>query len=133
LETLPEATQFAFHKHFNRQVQACLDRGLGECWLRKQACIDIVRRKLLEDDGGGWHTGDFVIMPNHAHVLITPAIGFELEAVLKQIKGASAVECNRAIKRSGTFWQAESYDHIVRSLEQLYKYREYIAHNSEEA
>jgi hypothetical protein len=30
-------------------------------------------------------------------------------------------------------WQAESYDHIVRSLEQLHAYRRYIAENPTKA
>jgi hypothetical protein len=31
--------------------------------------------------------------------------------------------------RSGAFWQSDSYDHIVRSLDQLVAYRLYIAQN----
>jgi REP element-mobilizing transposase RayT len=72
-------------------------------------------------------------MPNHVHVLVTPVAGEDLEMILKQVKGASAVECNRAVGRSSTFWQAESYDHIVRSLEQLQQYRQYIADNPKKA
>jgi hypothetical protein len=33
------------------------------------------------------------------------------------------------LHRSGALWQADTYDHIVRSLEQLCAYREYIARN----
>ena len=77
--------------------------------------------------------GDFVIMPNHVHLLVTPAPGEELEMILKGVKGASAVECNRLLGRTGTFWQADSYDHIVRSLEQLHQYRHYIADNPTKA
>jgi hypothetical protein len=51
---------------------------------------------------------------------------------LKKIKGASAVDCNRLLGRTGTFWQADGY-HIVRSLEQLQSYREYIATNPSQA
>lgn len=128
-EKLPKAVQFAFHKHFNRQVQACLDRGLGVCSLRNPACIDIVRERFLVDDGSRHHLGDFVIMPNHVHALFTPAPGEKLEMILKRMKGASAVECNRVVAGQGTFWQQESYDHIVRTLEQLHRYRQYIADN----
>lgn len=70
-----------------------------------------------------------MIMPNHVHVLVTPVLGVELEAALKRVKGASATLCNRVLRQSGAFWQAESYDHIVRSLEQLQQYRQYIADN----
>jgi type I restriction enzyme R subunit len=130
---LPAPEQFRFHQHFNRQVQSCLDRGLGECHLRKAGCLNTMRGKLLGDDGSRHHMGDFIIMPNHVHLLVTPVPGEDLEVILKRMKGASAVECNRLLRRSGSFWQAESYDHIVRSLEQLREYRKYIAENPAKA
>lgn len=133
VEKLPAKEQFQFHKHFNRQVQSCLDRGLGECWLRQAACVDIVRHEHFAHDGQSYDLGDLVLMPNHVHALLTPRPGHELEDILKRIKGASAVGCNRQVQRSGTFWQADSYDHIVRSLEELVFFREYIATNPKSA
>jgi type I restriction enzyme R subunit len=130
---LSATEQFRFHKHFNRQVQSCLDRGLGACYLRQLDCLKTMRAKLLGEDGQRYHLGDFIIMPNHVHLLLTPASGEKLEMILNQMKGASALECNRLLQRSGTFWQSESYDHIVRSLEQLHEYRNYIAENPAKA
>jgi hypothetical protein len=46
---------------------------------------------------------------------------------LRAIYGAEAG--NRLRHRTGALWQADSYDHIVRWLEQLSAYREYIALN----
>jgi type I restriction enzyme R subunit len=151
---LPPGEQSRFEQHFNRQVQSCLDRGLGECHLRAPECVTVLRDELLRDDRRRHHLGDFVIMPNHVHLIITPVVdevavernsfrsttnsaegernefrSTKLEILLKSIKGASAVACNRLRQRTGAFWQADSYDHIVRSLEQLSAYREYIARN----
>ncbi len=173
---LPPREQFRFEHHFNRRVQSCLDRGLGECHLREPECAAALKDELVRDVGRRHHMGDFVIMPNHVHALITP-VGDEavvernsfrstlgddaernelrsstpernefrstlsdqseryefrstkLELILKSIKGTSAVACNRLRHRTGSLWQADSYDHIVRSLEQLCAYREYIARN----
>ena len=133
LENIPSKEQFQFHKHFNRQVQNCLDRGLGECGLRQSACVDIVQQELFSRDGLGYDLGDYVLMPNHVHVLLTPRPGEELEDILKKVKGASAVACNRLLGRTGTFWQADSYDHIVRTLDELLFFREYIANNPKQA
>ncbi|PYK25578.1 MAG: hypothetical protein DME59_10315 [Verrucomicrobia bacterium] len=36
---------------------------------------------------------------------------------------------NKLLGRSGTFWQKESFDHIVRSAEQAQKFREYVQEN----
>ena len=136
-QRLSPGERFLFEQHLNRQVQSCLDRGLGECHLRDPACATVLREELRRDDGHRHHLGDFVIMPNHVHLLITPVDDVEpnsfrstkLEQILKSIKGASAAACNRRCDRAGSFWQADSYDHMVRSLEQLSAYREYIARN----
>lgn len=123
LARLPARERFQFEKHFNQKVQACLDRGLGECWLRRQHCAGALSEEIIRADGDTHHVGDFVIMPNHVHLLTTPVSGHELELILKKIKGKSAIECNKLVGRSGSLWQPESYDHIVRDLEQLLFYR----------
>ncbi len=64
-------------------------------------------------------TGDYVIMPNHVHALLTPLAPHKLEDILKSIKGRTAVEINRTIGSKGKLWQRDSYDHIVRDVEQL--------------
>ncbi len=133
LEKLPRAERFQFEKHFNQKVQTCLDRGLGECWLKHRECIAALREQLFRADGECHHLSDFVIMPNHVHLLMTPIAGHELEIILKAIKGKAAIECNKHLGRSGTVWQPESYDHIVRDLEQLVFYRQYTADNPKRA
>lgn len=92
-----------------------------------------VRNKLFEADGDSYHLGDFVIMPNHVHVLLVPSPGHELEIIMKSIKGGSARSCNQALEREGTFWQPDSYDHIVRDLDQVVLFRQYIADNPKKA
>lgn len=132
-ERLPANEQYLYHKHFSRLMHQHLDGGQGGCSLRKDECIETVRAELERGDGQEHHLGDFVIMPNHVHVLVTPIDDTDLEMILKSVKGASAVKCNRACQSSGTFWQADSYDHIVRSPEQLGHLREYIADNPQKA
>ena len=34
-----------------RKLEAWLDRGHGECWLRRADVVEVVERELLEDDG----------------------------------------------------------------------------------
>lgn len=133
LQKLSDRDQYLFHEHFNRLFHVALDEGRGECHLNCPACIMEVRNKLFELDGDAYHLGDFVIMPNHVHALLLPNPGHELEMVMKSIKGASARSCNKALERTGTFWQPDSYDHIVRDLEQLVQFRGYIADNPRKA
>jgi putative transposase len=130
---LSAADQFQYHKHFNQKMQDYLDRGFGECHLQKQGCMSIVRNEILSNDGASYHVGDFGIMPNHVHLLLLAADDQGLEGVLRRIKGASSRSCNLSLQRRGRFWQPESYDHIVRSLDQLLAYRDYIGSNPKRA
>ena len=121
-----------YRQHLNRLREDVHDSGLGECFLRKPEVVDQLRMQLFAGDEDYLHISDFVIMPNHVHLLIIPT-AMELEDCMKRIKGSSAAICNRILGRSGTFWQADTFDHIVRNLGQRAKYREYIANNPEQA
>jgi len=41
----------------------------------------------------------------------------------------TATRINRVLGRRGRFWQEESFDHLVRSLEEFKYLRRYIAEN----
>ncbi len=70
----------------------------------------------------------FVVMPNHVHVLLDPLAS--LAGITNGIKGASAREANRLLRRTGRpFWQDESFDHWVRSAAQFERVRNYIECN----
>jgi hypothetical protein len=121
---LPEAHQHEFHATFTQQWHHWLDAGFGACVLRRADVREpLVARLLGEGSLDAW-----VIMPNHFHALIKPA-GRSLGQVMQDWKGGSAFEINRLLGRSGSLWQKETYDHIVRSEAQLMHYRQYIAAN----
>jgi REP element-mobilizing transposase RayT len=53
----------------------------------------------------------FVVMPNHAHLLATPAV--PLPKLTKSLKGITAKRANAMLALTGKpFWQEESYDHF---------------------
>ena len=70
----------------------------------------------------------FVVMPNHVHVLVTPHV--VATQWLGPLKGFTAHEANRILGNTGkSFWQDESYDHLVRSDAQFERIRAYIENN----
>jgi len=80
-------------------------------------------QKLRNYDLHGW-----VVMPNHVHILITPNVA--LPKLLKALKGVTAREGNKILKRTGEpFWQHESYDHWVRDQRQFDRILRYIEDN----
>jgi len=75
----------------------------------------------------------YVVMPNHCHLIVKPIAGHCLEGILRAWKGYVAWQINRAVGGSGTIWQQESYDRIVRDEEHLYRVVQYIGHNPAKA
>jgi putative transposase len=126
--TLGKSDRFLYQKFINRSREDVIDAGYGACYLKSEQIARQLADDILLDDGSAMHVGDFVIMPNHVHLLLVP-VNRELELCMKRIKGRSATICNRLRGRKGSFWQTDSFDHIVRNLEQLNKYRQYIAEN----
>lgn len=129
LERLAAKERHDFHRHFTAKFHAWLDAGYGACWLRRPDAARIVADALRFFAGERYLLGDFVVMPNHLHVLVTPAPDHELSEIVRSWKTFTARQINGLLGRSGAFWQAETYDHIVRSEEQLAHYCRYIAEN----
>ncbi len=126
---LAKRDQREYERHLGVNLNTFLDTGYGACSLRESNI-----RKIVVDSLDYFHevrvlTGDFVVMPNHIHVLLRPLPGFELEDVLQSLKSFTANRINRLLKAAGVFWQRDSYDHIVRDFEQLEAFREYIRAN----
>ena len=88
---------------------------------------------LLQFDGKRYDIDAFVLMPNHVHAVIKPALGYDLSTLLQGIKGVSANRCNKLLEYKSTFWMDESYDHIVRDVKELAVFRNYIAGNPAKA
>ena len=73
--------------------------------------------------------GEHKVLPNHAHVLVRPLPGFELDAILHSWKSYSAQEINKLCHHTGTLWQSECYDRIVRDSTELMRTERYIREN----
>ena len=126
---LPFEVKRKFERQFCKRYHAALDRGYGSCVLREKTLAEIAWDSLCYFDGDRVRTGDCVVMPNHVHVLLTPIAPFRLEDILKSVKGFSANQINKRLGRTGSFWQRQSYDHIVRDAHQLQAFQRYIADN----
>jgi putative transposase len=123
------ALEQEYYTKFTRPFMAYLDRGLGACVLRQVELAKVVASSLRHFDGDRYHLGDFVVMPNHVHVLVCLLGTSEIEAQCTSWKKYSAGEINRVLGRSGRFWQEDSFDHLVRSPEQFEHLQRYIAEN----
>ncbi len=123
-------TKRKFYEKFPERIQKWLDQGYGECILGKEECKAIVENALTHFDGDRYELDEYVVMPNHVHVIVTPKNGYALSGILHSWKSYTASKINKRIGKSGSFWQKESFDHIVRSPEQLERIRAYICNHS---
>jgi REP element-mobilizing transposase RayT len=115
------------------RMQEWLDAGMGACHMRRSDVRSQVELCLLQFDGKRYDIDAFVLMPNHVHALIKPALGYDRSTLLQGTKGVSANRCNKLLGCKSTFWMDESYDHIVRDAKEVAVFRNYIAGNPAKA
>jgi type I restriction enzyme R subunit len=125
--------QDADFERLQRQIfltaEKYLDRGLGFAPFKDFACGEALAIELNQLDTG-WQISDWVIMPNHLHlVALDESSQLSLVEAMKRFKGRSARKCNLALGRSGSFWQRDWFDRWMRSKNELEKVRRYIAQN----
>ena len=106
-----------------------MDAGYGSCSLRIPAVAEVVEKAFHYFDGNRYQLGDYVIMPNHVHLLVRPAGGRALEEILHSWKSFTAKQANAVLRRTGHFWRDEYFDHLVRSAAQFEKFHNYIREN----
>lgn len=131
--TLAEADRNEFNRRFTARFHELLDAGHGGCFLARQDIAAILVEILTADHGTTYQLDAWVVMPNHFHVLVEPMEKHTLGDIVKRWKGGSARRINQTLNRTGSLWQAEAFDHIVRSEKQLDHFRRYIAENPSKA
>ena len=132
LAGLPINVQREFHALFSERFEQLLDDCLGECVLRQAKLAKIVADSFLHFDRERYEVSDFVVMPNHVHLLVQ-FTAVEMTVQCESWKHFTAVQINRELGRSGIFWQAEQFDTLVRSDKQFEAIRQYIADNPRKA
>jgi REP element-mobilizing transposase RayT len=104
-------------------------------WILPQRVRQLVLDSCLHDNGTRFDLRIAVVMPDHVHMIFTPLIDLHalevcsLAEIMDAIKGASAHRINQALSRKGRVWQAESFDHVLRSSESLDAKVEYLLEN----
>jgi REP element-mobilizing transposase RayT len=106
-----------------------LDDCHGACVLRRSDLSVIVADSLQHFDGRRYELTDFVVMPNHVHLLAAFPSSNGMLDQCDSWKHFTASQINRILGRTGRFWKQDGFDHLVRSQEQFGYLREYIANN----
>lgn len=103
-------------------------------WILPEPVRQRVLEHCLHDEGNRYFLHGAVVMPDHVHVVLTPArdssgATFGMAEIMSGIKGASAHSVNRMLGRKGHVWQSESFDRMLRSDENARQVAEYVCQN----
>jgi putative transposase len=70
---------------------------------------------------------EFVLMPDHFHLLLSPTLS--LERSLQLIKGGFSYRAKMEVEHSGEIWQPSYYERRVRETEGCSNFKYYIRRN----
>lgn len=84
-------------------------------------------------DAGKYDLHEFVLMPNHFHLLFTPADDVTIERAVQLIKGGSSHRIGKEVSASLEVWERGYVDHRIRDEEDFERHRQYIWQNPIEA
>jgi REP element-mobilizing transposase RayT len=93
-----------------------------------------VMENIRYDHGKRYDLHFAVVMPDHVHLLLQPrekepGKWFDLAEIMKGIKGVSSRRINQLLGTTGTVWQAESFDRIMRNEEEYLQKWDYMWNN----
>jgi len=123
---------------YSEKIERYLDGGFGSCFMKDARIAREVSNALLHFDGQRYNLAAWCVMPNHVHVVLQPLAGVtggtpvphsELPDILHSWKSFTAKEANKLLRRSGEFWQAEYYDHLIRDEADFLHSVQYVLDN----
>jgi putative transposase len=88
--------------------------------------IDVLRSYVA---AGKFKVHDFVVMPNHVHLLMTVEENMSIEKAVQFVKGGFSYRLKKEFGHSGEVWQRGFSDVRVEDRESFLRHREYIAQN----
>jgi REP element-mobilizing transposase RayT len=137
-------------KLYFERFNALLDSASsGPEWLKEPEVGSIVKEAIHHRDGEQYNLLAYCIMPNHVHMLFEllscnvsqlaestfnkdgrdSVSTYKVTKTMESLKKYTALRANLFLKRSGAFWQHESYDHVIRDDNELENTLWYILFN----
>jgi REP element-mobilizing transposase RayT len=105
------------------------DKGYGNCFLKNDKIRIVVEDALKFFNKKRYDLVEWVIMPNHVHVLIYVYENVSLTKIIHSWKSYTANEANRILHRCGIFWMHDYYDRYIRDDNHFQATVNYIREN----
>jgi REP element-mobilizing transposase RayT len=118
-------------KRYFRHFDDMLDQATtGPMWLARPDVAQVVAAGLHEFDKHEYELICYCLMPNHLHLLVyLQNDAPPLANTLQRLKSHTATKANLLLTRTGAFWHPDSYDHPVRTDEELQRDIGYVLEN----
>jgi REP element-mobilizing transposase RayT len=129
LANLSTADRKQFRAIADRLFHGALDECHGKCVLKRPELANIVASAILHQADEMYDLDCFVVMPNHVHAIVQFRADSGKSIVGQSWMRYSARMINPRIGESGAFWQAEPFDHVIRSAEQFVYLQKYVGNN----
>jgi REP element-mobilizing transposase RayT len=112
-----------------RKMESLLDEAHGSCPMLRAEAAQIVANVLMHDDGREYRLFSWVVMPNHVHVVFSPIPPQSLSMTVTTWKSVTAHRLDSFLNRTGTFWQREYFDRLLRDQAEFERAVEYVFGN----
>jgi len=93
----------------------------------------LIECMLRHRDGGAYLLHEFVVMPNHLHLILTPSAETTLEKAMMLIKGGSSHEIHRQRGIGSQLWASGFHETSIRDRDDYLKKSAYIRNNPVDA
>ena len=103
-----------------------MGRALLQSERNAMLLIDVLRSNVKRTR---FRVHDFVVMPDHLHVLITVDGDMTIERAMQLIKGGFSFRVKKELGYAGEVWQRGFSEVRVEDRESFVKHREYISQN----
>jgi REP element-mobilizing transposase RayT len=132
-EPWTEEIEREYHSRFSAAIERWLDAGHGLCLLRRGDAARIVADAFHYFDGDRFSVISFVVMPNHVHALLMQDEKWPLEKIVHSCKRYAARRINSLAGRSGSLWERDYFDRLVRNEKHFGNCIRYIRRNPRKA
>jgi REP element-mobilizing transposase RayT len=118
---------------YSEKIECYLDRGAGSCYMKDNRIAKLVADAVTHFESQRYDLAAWCVMPNHVHAVLNPRTSHKLSEILHSWKSFTAKEANKLLKRQGSFWQTEPYDHLIRDRADFLHAVRYVLANPRKA
>jgi REP element-mobilizing transposase RayT len=102
---------------------------LGSCLLADPVVGKLVEDALQHFHGTRYDLAAWCVMPNLVQLVVTPFSPHSPSDVLHSWKSYTAHGINKLLGRTGPLWERESFDHLIRTLDDFERFVAYVENN----